>query len=463
VSAPQLSALANWIRAHPVRASTLAGWYQQLCGIGGSILSIPFILYRLGDETAGLWFALLGFVMLFALADFGFSPAISRQAAHSLKNDPTRENLPSDLFLTSAGWVGVSELYAASRAIFWKVTLGSAVLCVLAHEAVLPWTSLLPARTGESTLAWYLLGGALLVSFQTKLSQAFLDGLGWMYASRFIAGTYQLAWNLLIMVALWIRPSLAAMALVLFVTALAQFWAMHVALRRLTRGQLTFDGPAPAGMTSRLWRIALPFGFVSSGSYLESAAQVPLLGAVLGPTAVAPYYLALRITQTMQSAVGQLMTSQWPFFTQECAQGHWGGARSRMRQTIGLGLALHVGAALTFYLASPWLVELWVGPDRYLSAGVLAAIAACYLLNALAALPAHFVLASGRNPFAWTTLLHGGMTVVGVLFLCPYFGIAGVPLASIAAGLLTNFWFVPMHGWRVWRDLKSRDKAAPAS
>lgn len=455
---PKAAHLFTWLREHPVKASALSGWLQQACGTGGAILTIPIILHKLGDATAGLWFSLLGFITLFSLADFGFSPAISRQVAHSFKLDPNQESHASDLFATSPGWPGVSALYAASRVIFTRVTLGGVVLLVIAHELVLPWTSLLPSRNTESTWVWYLLGGTMLLSFQTRLSQAFLDGLGFMYVGRLISGVYQLAWNLLSIVVLWVWPGLIGMAVVLLVTSLVQYWAMHAALAHFTEGQLSFREKAPQGMAGRLWRPALPYGLVSSGGYLESAAQVPLLGSILGPSAVAPFYIALKIIGTMGAAVSQAMTSQWPFFTHECAQGHWKGARLRMRKTILIGFAFHLLAALFLYFASPWIVNLWVGPGHYLDRKTLLWVSASYLLGNLAALPVYFVLASGRNPFAITTLLHGVLTVAGVALLCPRFGIAGVPIASITAGLLTNFWFAPLQGWKVWCKLKSRDK-----
>ena len=51
------------------------------------------------------------------------------------------------------------------------------------------------------------------------------------------------------------------------------------------------------------------------------------------------------------------------------------------------------------------------------------------------------------------SLIQGVLTVIGVILLCPVIGIAGVPLSSLIAGLLTNYWYNPFKGWQVWINL----------
>jgi len=113
----------NWSQSHPARAAVFAGWYQQGCSIFGAVVAIPFILRLLGRSDDGLWFSLQGFLTMLGLADFGFSLAISRQAAYSLRfSEASSAARAPDLIETQPGWRGVSELYASSRVIFWRVT-----------------------------------------------------------------------------------------------------------------------------------------------------------------------------------------------------------------------------------------------------------------------------------------------------------------------------------------------------
>jgi hypothetical protein len=126
-----------------------------------------------------------------------------------------------------------------------------------------------------------------------------------------------------------------------------------------------------------------------------------------------------------------------------------------MRRTLWIGGVLYGLASLFFYFGSPILVQLWVGPGQYIGRTVLAVFAVNLLIAGLAVLPTHFVLASGANPFPFMTLLQGVLTIAGVVILCPLMGIMGVPLSSLAAGLLTSYWYNPLKGWQTWQSLHS--------
>jgi O-antigen/teichoic acid export membrane protein len=446
--------LLNWSQSHPARAAVIAGWYQQGCSIFGAVVAIPFILRLLGRSDAGLWFSLQGFLTMLGLADFGFSLAISRQAAYSLKLTDTNRAAPApDLIETRPGWPGVSELYASSRVIFWRASAIAGCALILLYHTVLPHTRLIEIHTLQTALIWYALGASIVLNLQTRLSQSFLDGIGFMFMGRFISGAYALLWNIASVIALLIAPGLLGMSLVVLGASLLQLVAMHLALSRVAAREMDLKASASKPLIRRLWKVALPFGFVNSGGYLIGTIQIPLLGSILGPAAVAPYYLAARISQTLGAAVQQVTVTQSPLFTQQLAAAETTGAKFRMSRTILIGTLFYVATGLFLYFGSPSLVKLWVGPGQYVGKDVLLLLTANFLISGLAVVPGHFVLASGTNPFALMTLVQGVLTVLGVVFLCPKIGIAGVPLSSLIAGLFTNYWYYPFRAWHVWHYL----------
>src|SRR5437660_8033551 len=192
-------------------------------------------------------------------------------------------------------------------------------------------------RTPQTALMCNAIGASILLNLQTRLSQSFLDGIGFMFLGRIISGTYALIWNIASVIALLIAPGLLGMSLAVLGASLLQFVAMHLALSRFAARQMDFKMPASKPLISRLWKVALPFGFVSSGVYLIGTIQIPLLGSILGPAAVAPYYLAARISQTLGAAVGLVTTTQSPLFTQQIAAVDINGTKFRMKRTIFLG------------------------------------------------------------------------------------------------------------------------------
>ena len=71
------------------------------------------------------------------------------------------------------------------------------------------------------------------------------------------------------------------------------------------------------------------------------------------------------------------------------------------------------------------------------------------------ALTSHYVVAAGRNPFVWTTVAAGVLNVCGCLILPRHFGLLGLAMAGVLAGLLTNYWWVPLQMYKVNRWLRS--------
>ena len=386
--------------------------------------------------------------------------AISRQVAHSFKVIDAAIAPSSDLFHIGSGWRAIGVLYSASKTIFFRVMTVSIVLFIFTYELVIPWTHLLPNRTFQTAVIWYLLAGSFAFVFLTRLSQSFLDGLGYMYLGRVISGVYQIICTIFSILALRLNFGLIGLAFVLLTASLIQLLAMHVSLRLVSSGRLVADHSGSRPLVGKLWRVSLPFGLVNTGVYLVGAAQVPLLGALLGPGVVAPIYIALKISQVLNSTVLQIVTAQLPFFTQQCAQGHWRQARERMFNVLLVGGALQVMAALCIYFASPKLVDWWVGPGHYINGLVLLIFSLNYAVTCLVGLPAQFVLASGRNPFALSTLLHGVLTLGGMAILCPMTGLLGAPLAGLVAVLLTNGWLNPVEAWHTWRNISRLGQAA---
>ena len=451
----------KWSEAHPARAAVIAGWYQQGCTILGAIISIPFILRLLGREDAGLWFSLQGLLTMLGLADFGFSSAISRQAAHSLHlviGNSVREH-NRDLVETQPGWAGVSELYAASRLLFWRVTAVAAISLVVVYHAVLPFTRLIAHPSLSTTLTYYTLGVSVLLSMQLRLPLSFLDGTGYMFLSRLILGSYGILWNVASVIALLWIPSLVSMSVAVLGCSVLQYAAMHLALSRLGGRQIDFSVTAPKPLLSRLWKVALPLGVVSSGFYLVGVVQVPLLGATLGAAVVAPYYIAARISQTLHAVVQQMTLTQMPLFTQQLAAGHVPAARNRMVRTLIGGTSLYFLTSVLLYFISPSIVRVWVGPGQYVTATVLLLITINFLVGGITVVPSHFVMAAGYNPFALSTLAQGALTILGIIALCPMIGVAGAPLACLLAGLCTGYWYNLFKARQLWLQIQPEPEA----
>lgn len=451
--------IKKWVKEHPVRAAALAGWYQQLCGILPAIITIPFILKKLPADEAGLWFAFQGILAAITLTDFGFSFVIARQISFTLgMNEGKKEENVGDFIHTEPGWQGVKLIYNAGKILFHRISGIGVLLMIILYECILPYTKLSAMQNPKTALAWYFLGIATLVSLQSKLNQAVLDGAGRMYLTKALIGTFQIMNGIGVIVVLLIYSALPAISLAVLSISLLQYASLKLALNYVSEGSLKGRMYAGKEIISKLWKIAAPVGVVNSASYCITSIQVPMVGAILGAEKVTPFYLAQRIAMVFMQAIVQLFQPQLPLFTMDYSRKDYKLARERMKRTI---LIVSVAVAVCFaifYVASPTIVKIWVGEGKYVGKDVLFVMSIDYLILGCAVVWGQFVLASGKNPFVISTVINAVLNLILTVALCSRYGLMGLPLSTMICGILTNYWYNPYQGLKLWRELNSKSK-----
>jgi O-antigen/teichoic acid export membrane protein len=453
------SRIKNFLNERPARAGALAGWYQQACGISMALISIPLVMKLLDPSDAGLWFSFQSLLAVVVLADFGLTFVITRQVAYSLHSTGAQsEN--TDFIETRPGWEGVADIYRASRKLFYCVAvIGLAVWIVLYH-GILPMGKLLEHATGSTMVAWYLMGFATLLTLQTKPDQSLIEGMAKIFLTRCVVGTFQLVSGLGVIVILLVGGKLMAMAGMVFATALLQFFVLKFLVHHVTEGKLSSSGTVMPDLQRRFLKVAVPMGILNLSGFLVSSVQVPFIGFFLGPELVPGFFLAQKIGQTLNLLLMQIVAPQMPLFTQELARGDRDAAAYRMRRTLKWITGLAFLANVAFCAGTLFLAEFWIGKLKYLHQNLLIVMSIDYFLMTFAVVWCHFVFASGRNPFVWTTLISGCLNVLGCIFLGERFGMMGIALSGLISGLVLNYWFAPWYGLNLLKQLQASPRVS---
>ncbi len=451
---PELAELLRWPARHPARAGALAGWLQQAASLGSAILLIPIVTAVLPPSQAGVWFAFQSLVGMIALVDLGFGFAIARQVAFTLAAGG-KGSAGGDFVHLAPGWSGLAQLFGLTRRLYLLLALISFLLALASFELLANFGQLLPSATPDVRFCWYMLSVAIVFMILSGGQSAFLNGLGKVYQTRLIAAGYAVLAASGAALAAWMNWGLAGMGSFIALAALIQFIGTMM-VRRFTAPLLRRVGfePVPPGSLKALARAALPVGGVNTFGALVYSAQTPLLGALLGPEKVAPFYLAQKIAQACNMAVMHTVSPQMPFFTRQFGAGDFCGALRLMDRTLVRTSVLVVLSSVAFFLLSPLAAKILLNRMDYLGTLPLALLALDVLFLGLTVPWAWFVLASGRNPFVPTTILCGVLTLLFCFLLVPRFGVAGIPLSSIMAGLLTNHWFALYRGLALLRMLR---------
>jgi O-antigen/teichoic acid export membrane protein len=449
--------IRKWIEAHPVRAATLAGWFQQGCSLLATAVTLPFIIRHLPPYEVGLWLTFQSCLYAVNLTNFGFTFALSRQVAFIIgARDVAAFADRSDFIATSLGWDGVSELYGAARILFRWVLL-AATLLILGLFFLLEREG----RVHMSNLPlWLTLGAGFLLNLLSQRFGPFLEGLGVMVYSRGIAGAYQIVWSVLAVAVLIVHPGLVPLAGTVLAASILQLIAFRAVLFSVSRGRLKDNSRVAPGLVGKLFRVAAPMGVVLSAGFCVTQIQIPLVGLFLGVEMVTPYYVAQRIGQTLFTLFNQTFQSQMPRFTQELGAGDALQAFHRMRRLVifaGIGSA---ATAMVYVAASPLLVRLWLGPGHYVHGWVLPAMALDFALLGFTMPWSWFVLAAGTNPFVLSTIANGVLNLLFIAVLAPRLGLLGLPLAGILAGLATNEVYSLLKGNRLLSKLHQQSLAS---
>jgi O-antigen/teichoic acid export membrane protein len=280
-----------------------------------------------------------------------------------------------------------------------------------------------------------------------------------MFYSRIINGTQQLLVGLLSISI--VSNGFEATGLLFLTSSLSILsyvsskWSLH----HISKNQITTPNNKQDQKHKELNGIYLSsysFGIMNTGSTMVGVAQIPIIALTIGPEMAAIMYVLLKIIFVFNTFILQYTTTQLPIFTKMCAEGYWGNASELMRSTILIGSAMFVILGLLFPLVTPYILKYWVGPNAEIDFIVLLLLALNFSISGPLALMAQFVLASGKNVFVYSTLIHGLTSIVGLFILGDKYGPISIPISAMIGLGLTNFWINPVRAKSLDTELKSK-------
>jgi len=93
----------------------------------------------------------------------------------------------------------------------------------------------------------------------------------------------------------------------------------------------------------------------------------------------------------------------------------------------------------TFYFLSPWAASVLLHKITFVDHVTRLIMAVDIFFLGCSVIWGQYVLAEGRNPFVVSTILTGITSLSLTLILAPSLGTAGLPLATLVAGVVFNY------------------------
>jgi O-antigen/teichoic acid export membrane protein len=436
--------ITSYIQNHPARTGALAGLFQQGSSMLVALLLVPLSIHYLGPDRAGVWFAFQGLIAMLSLLDMGFGFAISRQAAFTLGvNNDTR--LSHGFLNLPAGLGGVSCLFHIMIRMYRVSALAVLVIGALSFELIQNFGRLLPAQDWEARLCWYALVVSATLQILSLGHAALVNGLGLIFQTKTLAGFLILISGCLAAVSASIGLGLVGMGCAFLATAFVQWIAIRYFVPRSLR---TLDSVNTNWIIKNggcwkqvqlLSKCALPIGGVLVFNSLIYTIQPTISGMIIGAESVTPYYIAQKIAGALNLVIMQIILPQLPFLTRLVAARDFENSFSKISQVMRLGLFAFIFSGLLFYLFSPIAAKVLLHKQSYLPAPALAVLTVDFVLLGLSSFAAQIILATGHNPFPFSTLLHGLLALCLSLALTPNLGLLGLTLAPLLAGICFNY------------------------
>lgn len=447
--------LKSQAESNPARAGAIAGLFQQGISVLVALLLIPVVTQHLSQDEAGVWFAFQSLVLIMSMLDLGFGFAISRQAAFTLGANAS--TVAKDDFVNLApGWSGIAQLFRLTRSLYRALAGAALVVGIVAFEVISRVGQLLPDGIPSVRWCWYCMVVASSLLILTAGQSSILNGLGAVYQTRILLAFYLFFAGAGAALAAYRGWGLTAMGASFAMAAL--FYWISVNLMRHMATQKMRDSkflPPPHGSLKRLAKAALPVGGVNIFGSLVYTAQPPLLGMLLGPEKVVPFYLAQRIAIACHMLAMQLTLPQLPFFTRALGAGDYDQARVNMKNTIQRTTLLVVLTSCIFYFLSPWAADVLLRKTDFIDLRTRQLMTLDLLFLGCSVIWGQYVLAAGRNLFVWTTVATGIGSLILSAVASKDMGTSGLPFATLVAGVFFNYRQCLVKGWIQYKSFTS--------
>ena len=409
-----------------------------------AILLVPISIQYLGPDRAGVWFAFQGLVAMLALLDMGFGFVISRQAAFTLGVE--QDVIQSRGFLSlPAGVDGVSCLFHIMVQMYRVTGLVVLVTGTLGFELIQNIGNLLPPQDWEARLCWYALVVSATLQIFSLGRAAVLNGLGLTFQTKAASGALILLSGGLAVVAAITGFGLIGMGLAFLVTSMLQSivisYFVPIFLRTLNSvntNWVTKNGGCWK-QVKLLSKNALPIGGVLVFASLTYTIQPTISGMIIGAESVTPFYVAQKIAGALNLIIMQICLPQLPFLTRVVGAQDFKNAFSKVSQIMRLGVFAFILLGILFYFFSPLAAKMLLHKQSYLQNPALAVLTVDFIILGIMSLAAQLILATGHNPFFYSTLLTGLTSLLLSIVLAPQLGLFGLTLAPLIAGILFNY------------------------
>jgi O-antigen/teichoic acid export membrane protein len=420
-----------------VTRNALTGYAAWAVNLLIGIVVTPILLRRLGEETFGAWTLAMTVASYVLVVELGLGLATVRHLASALAlGDHSR----------------ASVIASSARATY--LILACAGVAVLGILLTFPGGLFATgdASSGRARAAMFILGAGYLLSLAASVYPVVAIGAGRADLGTTVGIVFRIATAAAQVIVVLLSESLVALSLVTAVGVVGNTFAVRAVARRFF-GEIDVRLRLASTAVARLllasgWRNAA----IGVAAAVAVQSDVVVVGAMLGPIAVAGYGVAVRASTMAISLATRATDVLVPTFAHATTLAEKERAATALRESVFLMRAILVPALVILVAFGQPLLELWLR-DVPASADVLLVL---LVLAAVVQAPGHAsgILLVGMNRLDYM-LIGTSITAIGNLglsiLLTWRLGIIGPVLGSLAGFLVWDLVLLPRRVGRLLR------------
>ena len=404
--------------------------------LGVTFFISPLMVHHLGNTAYGVWALVQQFVGYSLLLDFGIRIAVTRfLAQHHARSD--RDAI--DRLLSTAS---VVALVPAAL-----IVVGGGIAAYYFPH----WFSIPANLVSPSQLSLVLVAVAMAISGPGSLFTACVAAVSRYDLLTLRNSVFALLRGVLLWVFLTRGYGLLAVATINLVATLVGL-AMDVwfARRELPDLRVTFSAFDWSTLQELLHFSFFAF-LISIALRLVYWSDNVVVGAVLGPAAVALYAVGGTMVQYARDAMDNLTRVYAPVSAQMDALGMKSALQRLYISGARLGSLAIMPGTISFILTGPAFLTLWMGPEFGKKSGpVMIILSATLFLLPLAGIYSHVLYATNRHRINGFVAIAEAFSNLGLsIWLVHRMGIVGVAWGTLIPAAITQGVVMPIYAARI--------------
>lgn len=418
--------------------------------IGAGVILLPFILYKMPQETVGIWSIFQTITSLVLLLDFGFRPTFARNISYIFSGAKTLQkegvaHISSDAEVDYGLLQGT--LIAMRR--FYRY-MAIAVFVLLATAGTAYFYYILRKYSGDwqdAMMAWILLIAINCYNLYTFYYDALLTGKG--YVKRIQQITifgYVIYIGLaigLIYAGLGLTAIVASQCISIFIKRILAYRVFYTP--DIKRHLAVVESQEPKQILNAITPNAIKIGLTQLGGFCVNKSASLIGSAFLTLEEIACYGITLQVLDILARCATVFYQSYMPKLAQCRAENNLEQLKRYYLLCIGSLLLIYLAGGIAWILLGDWALNVIHSQTNFLPAAMLCVMLVISTLEHNHAVSAGFIMADNKIPFFIPSLVSGAATILLLwIFLNPLqMGIWGMILAPGMAQLAYQNWKWP--------------------